>query len=243
MAGAGGAWKVAFADFVTAMMALFMLLWILNQDEKVKGEVQQYFNTRFKSVTKMSVGIIPIQNADLIEAKRSVFDNASAIDLQMMRRINKDIVEVFADNPNFIDMKTMRVKMTSEGLLIEFYNDPNRKLFQDHQGPSALLTKYGQMVFDTLSYVLARHKSTRIEVEGHTASNVELDGDPVNTWALSTERALVARAAMDRKAMKSEQFIKVAGFSSSKPLKDYLHDLNHSHHDRVTIMVRAGVQH
>ena len=62
MGGGGGAWKVAFADFVTAMMALFMLLWILNQDEKVKGEVQQYFNTRFKSVTKMSVGIIPIQN-------------------------------------------------------------------------------------------------------------------------------------------------------------------------------------
>ena len=236
--GGGGAWKVAYADFVTAMMALFMLLWILNQDEKVKGEVQQYFNTRFKSVTKMSVGIIPIQNADLIEAKRSVFDNASAIDLQMMRRINKDIVEVFADNPNFIDMKTMRVKMTSEGLLIEFYNDPNRRLFH---GPNALLTKYGQTVFDMLSYVLARHRSTRIEVEGHTASNLELDDNkPVDTWALSTERALVARAAMDRKAMKSEQFIKVAGFSSSKPLKDKKHDLTHSHHDRVTIMVRAG---
>jgi chemotaxis protein MotB len=239
MAGGGGAWKVAFADFVTAMMALFMLLWILNQDEKVKGEVQQYFNTRFKSVTKMSVGIIPIENADLIEARRAVFDNASAIDLQFMRRINDDIIRVFADNPNFIDMKTMRVQMTSEGLLIEFYNDPNRRLFQ---GPTALLTKYGQTVFDTLSYVLARHKSTRVEVEGHTASDVELDGERVDTWALSTDRALIARYAMDRKAMKSEQFIKVAGFSSSKPLKEYLHDLNHSHHDRVTIMVRAGVQ-
>jgi len=239
MAGGGGAWKVAFADFVTAMMALFMLLWILNQDEKVKGEVQQYFNTRFKSVTKMSVGIIPIENADLIEAKRAMFDNASAIDLQFMRRINEDIIRVFADNPNFIDMKTMRVQMTSEGLLIEFYNDPNRRLFQ---GPTAVLTKYGQTVFDTLSYVLARHKSTRVEVEGHTANDVELDGERVDTWALSTKRALVARNAMDRKAMRSEQFIKVAGFSSSKPLKDYSHDLNHSHHDRVTIMVRAGVQ-
>ena len=103
-------------------------------------------------------------------------------------------------------------------------------------------TKYGQTVFDTLSYVLARHKSTRVEVEGHTANDVELDGERVDTWALSTKRALVARNAMDRKAMRSEQFIKVAGFSSSKPLKDYLHDLNHSHHDRVTIMVRAGVQ-
>ena len=145
---------MAFADFVTAMMALFMLLWILNQDEKVKGEVQQYFNTRFKSVTKMSVGIIPIQNADLIEAKRAVFDNSSAIDLQFIRRINEDIKKVFADNPNFIDMKTMRVQMTDEGLLIEFFNDPDRSLFE---GPTAKLTPFGQLTFDTLAYVLARY--------------------------------------------------------------------------------------
>jgi len=79
-------------------------------------------------------------------------------------------------------------------------------------------------------------------VEGHTSSDVKLDKLKVDTWALSTDRALVARNEMDRYAMKSEQFIKVAGFSSSKPLKNYKHNLNHSHHDRVTIMVRAGVQ-
>ena len=77
-AGGGGAWKVAYADFVTAMMALFLVLWILSQDEKIKGNVQQHFRTRFKSVTKQSVGIIPIENADLIRAKRAHFDNASA---------------------------------------------------------------------------------------------------------------------------------------------------------------------
>ncbi len=231
---------MAFADFVTAMMALFMLLWILNQDEKVKGEVQQYFNTRFKSVTKMSVGIIPIQNADLIEAKRAVFDNSSAIDLQFIRRINEDIKKVFADNPNFIDMKTMRVQMTDEGLLIEFFNDPDRSLFE---GPTAKLTPFGQLTFDTLAYVLARYKSTQVEVEGHTSKKVERDGEEVDTWDLSSQRALVARQSMDHYAMRSEQFIKVAGYSSSKPLKEYLHDLNHSHHDRVTVMVRAGTPH
>ncbi|MGY8649430.1 MAG: OmpA/MotB family protein [Verrucomicrobiia bacterium] len=239
MAGGGGAWKVAFADFVTAMMALFMLLWILNQDEKVKGEVQQYFNTRFKSVTKMSVGIIPIQNADLIEAKRAVFDNASAIDLQFIRRINEDIIKMFADNPNFIDMQTYHVEVTSEGLLIEFFNDPNRRLFD---GPTAKLTDFGDAMFEILSFVLARHKSTRVEVEGHTARIVELDGEAQDTWVLSTDRALMARKTMVYYAMKPEQVIKVAGYSSSRPLKNYSHDLNDSHHDRVTIMVRAGNQ-
>ncbi len=238
MAGAGGAWKVAFADFVTAMMALFMLLWILNQDEKVKGEVQQYFNTRYKSVTKMSVGIIPIQNADLIEAKRAVFDNASPLDLQFIRRINEDIKRVFADNPNFIDMKTMRVEMTDEGLLIEFFNDPTLRLFE---GATATPTEFGREAFKTLSYVLGRYKTTRVEVEGHTSRNVtNVDGEKVDTWGLSSERSLAARKIMDFFAMESGQFIKVAGYSSSKPLKTFLHDLNHPYHDRVSVMVRAG---
>jgi chemotaxis protein MotB len=64
-AGGGGSWKVAYADFVTAMMALFMVLWILNQDEKVKGAVQQYFDNPWKAALSDSTGIIPVKNADV----------------------------------------------------------------------------------------------------------------------------------------------------------------------------------
>ena len=137
--GGGGAWKVAYADFVTAMMALFLVLWIISQDEQIKGNVQQYFRTRFASVTKQSVGIIPIENADLIRAKRAHFDKAAAIPLDQVRRLNDDLKKVFADNPEFIDMK-FSMRMTDEGLLIEFFNDPNRRLFRD--GVSEM-TDYG----------------------------------------------------------------------------------------------------
>ena len=94
--GGGGAWKVAYADFVTAMMALFLVLWIISQDEQIKGNVQQYFRTRFASVTQQSVGIIPIENADLIRAKRAHFEKASAIPLEQVRRLNDDLKKVFA---------------------------------------------------------------------------------------------------------------------------------------------------
>ena len=113
--GGGGAWKVAYADFVTAMMALFLVLWIINQDEKIKGDVSAHFKTRFKSITKQSVGIIPIENADLIKSKRAHFDNHSAIPLDHVRRLNQDLVVAFIQNPNYIDMKTLRVQMTDEG--------------------------------------------------------------------------------------------------------------------------------
>ena len=114
--GGGGAWKVAYADFVTAMMALFLVLWILSQDEKIKGDVQQYFRTKYQSAPKQSVGIIPIENADLIRAKRAHFDNASAIPLQQLRRLNEDLVEAFVQQPNFIDQKTMQIKIHKPSL-------------------------------------------------------------------------------------------------------------------------------
>ena len=171
--GGGGAWKVAYADFVTAMMALFLVLWIISQDEQIKGNVQQYFRTRFASVTKQSVGIIPIENADLIRAKRAHFEKASAIPLEQVRRLNDDLVRAFVQNPEYIDMKTLRVQMTDEGLLIEFFNDPSKRLFKEQ---TAEMTEYGRVLFRIVAWTLAKHdsrKSTLVEVEGHTSKSFQ----------------------------------------------------------------------
>src|SRR2546425_6903636 len=59
----GGAWKVAYADFVTAMMALFLVLWLASQDVKIKEAVQRSFTNPFSSLTKESVGIMPNKDA------------------------------------------------------------------------------------------------------------------------------------------------------------------------------------
>ena len=59
----GGSWKVAYADFVTAMMALFLCLWLTSQDQKIKDAVERAFRNPFSSVTKESVGIIPNKEA------------------------------------------------------------------------------------------------------------------------------------------------------------------------------------
>ncbi|SVB57332.1 uncharacterized protein METZ01_LOCUS210186, partial [marine metagenome] len=94
MAGGGGAWKVAYADLVTAMMAMFLVLWILSQDEQVKGDVSAYFKTRFSTLTQMSPGIIPSDNMALVESRKDIFENASVIPLDQVRRLNDDLVKV-----------------------------------------------------------------------------------------------------------------------------------------------------
>ena len=239
-AGGGGAWKVAYADFVTAMMALFLVLWIISQDEQIKGDVQQYFRTRYKSVTKQSVGIIPIENADLIRAKRAHFDNASAIPLEHIRRLNDDLVRAFVANPNYIDMKTMSVQMTDEGLLIEFFNDPSRRLFQE--GDSKM-TEYGKVLFQIVSWTLAKHdsrKSTLIEIEGHTNKAFKGRREDEDEWTVSTARALAVRKLMSKEGVKPQQFHKVTGHGHKRPLKNQLNNLDHPYHNRVSIMVRPG---
>lgn len=76
----GGAWKVAYADFVTAMMALFLVLWLVSQDQKIKEAVERSFRNPFASVTKESTGIIPApENAMQVMARNGNFDSASVI--------------------------------------------------------------------------------------------------------------------------------------------------------------------
>ena len=89
----GGAWKVAYADFVTAMMALFMVLWLTSQDQRIKEAVQRAFRNPFSSVTKESTGVIPNKDAQAVKASNGNFDSASAVELTMLRRLNQDLLK------------------------------------------------------------------------------------------------------------------------------------------------------
>ena len=64
MAGSGGSWKVAYADFVTAMMAFFLVMWLASQEEKIKEAIQRTFENPFRPMTLQSTGIIP--NEDIL---------------------------------------------------------------------------------------------------------------------------------------------------------------------------------
>src|SRR5579863_2122632 len=97
----GGAWKVAYADFVTAMMALFMVLWLSSQDQRIKEAVERAFRNPFSSVTKDSVGIIPSKETQAVKSSSGNFDSSSAVELTMLRRLNQDLLKSLEpmDNP------------------------------------------------------------------------------------------------------------------------------------------------
>ena len=88
----GGAWKVAYADFVTAMMALFLMLWISAQDQKVKEAIQRSFTNPFMSITKQSTGVLPgKQNLPASKSGTGKFDAPTPMQMEILHRLNDEL--------------------------------------------------------------------------------------------------------------------------------------------------------
>src|SRR5687768_5025748 len=142
----GGAWKVAYADFVTAMMALFLVLWLTSQDEKIKEAVERSFKNPFSTITRDSTGIIPNKNAQAVRSAKGNFPSASVIELTMLRKLSEDLVRAFQQQPNE-DEPPVKIDMMPEGLRVNIFDNGRRPIFE---AQSAEFTTYGKWVFSTL---------------------------------------------------------------------------------------------
>src|SRR5438034_8477275 len=128
----GGAWKVAYADFVTAMMALFMVLWLAAQDQKIKEAVERAFRHPFMSLTKESAGLIPNPNKNTGSSQSAgKFDNAtaSAVELAMLRRLQQEMVHSLSKRVEEND-ETVKFNLTPEGLRINVFDRARKPTFE-----------------------------------------------------------------------------------------------------------------
>ena len=117
----GGAWKVAYADFVTAMMALFLVLWLTSQDEKIKEAVERSFKNPFSSLTKDSTGLIPSKDSGAVRSAKGNFDSASAVELNMLRRISEDLMKAFQQGQDE-ETNPVKLDLTPEGLKVNVFD-------------------------------------------------------------------------------------------------------------------------
>ena len=185
----GGAWKVAYADFVTAMMALFLVLWLTAQDVKIKEAVERAFRNPFSSVTKESTGVIPNKDVQAVKSSKGNWDSASVVELNMLRKLNEDLSRSLPDE---IEDKAQTVKLqfTDDGLRISVFDRSRRPIFDKE---TAKFTKYGEWVFTTLAWNIAQYKSFDIELEGHTHAGEQALREDYDQWEMSADRANAAR--------------------------------------------------
>ncbi len=211
----GGAWKVAYADFVTAMMALFMVLWLTSQDQRIKEAVERAFRNPFSSVTKESVGIIPSKEMQAVKSSSGNFDSASAVELSMLRRLNQDLLKSLQNDADAKDEGSVKLDLTPEGLCINVFDRVHKPIFE---GQSAKLTPYGDWVFSTLAWEISRYNNFAIELEGHTESGRAPLREDYGDWEVSSDLANAVRRKLVEHGVGVQQIKKVAGYGDTIPM-------------------------
>ncbi|MGC3960220.1 MAG: flagellar motor protein MotB [Verrucomicrobiota bacterium] len=236
----GGAWKVAYADFVTAMMALFLVLWLVSQDQKIKEAVERSFRNPFASVTKESTGIIPAPKETMtVMARNGNFDSASAVELNMLRKLAQDLTAMLQTNPEAAEEKTVDLEMTPEGMRISVFDRNNKPIFEPN---SSQFTSYGTWVFTTLAWQISRFTNNfNVELEGHTLRGAVYPDPAFGPWELSTARANAARRKLLEHDVQPSQVLKVAGFADTQPLPNL--DVTSESNRRVGVLLKLKSSH
>ncbi len=230
----GGAWKVAYADFVTAMMALFMVLWISAQEPEIVLATSQYFKNPFlAAAAEATTGVMPFNNkrsAPNQDADRGSGgqqkDGGSekAMKLTLLNSVAADFYRLLHLDDNLAE-KPIDVEISADGLRVTLFNRGDKPLFV---GDSATLTEWGSFVMQNLAWVIDHHRF-KVVIDGHTRANVTYSRDDYSGWELSSDRALAARRALVHYAVDSAQIERVTGYGDTRPLPGLAPDAPANH--------------
>ena len=191
---------MAYADFVTAMMALFIVLWLLNSSEQVKKAVGGYFKD--PSGTSKNVG------SDMLGSGENFIVTKDNME-QLKEQLQKAIREV----PNFEKMKNhIDMTVTNEGLRIELSESATGTFF-DSGSPK--ISGDGAELLTTLATDLGKLPN-KLALEGHTDSKQYPEGSTYGNWELSTDRANAARRLMMQHGVSEGQVTQVRGFADQR---------------------------
>jgi chemotaxis protein MotB len=203
----GGAWKVAYADFVTAMMALFMVMWLLaSTDEKSRKEISNYFRTGILEEGDMSMhhaaqlrpSVIeeaprpPPPREDAMMAENEAAAKQLAEKLGRLAVLDTHLAEV---------IEHVQITVTPEGVLVETV-DADKGLLFDLS--SAELTEPMQAFLRAFAPMLVK-LGRPVEIHGHTDARAFAHGSRLNNWDLSYQRAAAAREILETSGVPKSQ--------------------------------------
>jgi chemotaxis protein MotB len=229
----GGAWKVAYADFVTAMMAFFLLMWLLNATtEKQRKGLSDYFNptipisrisgggdgalggeTMFSENTRAQAGTGGTSN-EKGAASGTVDDAMTDEGAAEMRAVEKALLDRGGESRTMEQLlQHVITRVTDEGLVIEIYDTEDAPLFtNDTAEPTPVLLALAKLLADVLALT-----KNEVAVNGHLRSYpVMLRTNPV--WELSAERAQRTRLLLEAAGMVAERVQRVSGYADRKPV-------------------------
>ena len=236
----GGAWKIAYADFVTAMMAFFLLMWLLGSTtEGDKKGIADFFGSPLKvamaggSGSGDSSSVVKGGGKDLsretgqvkageTEAKKRSFNLRALKEEQRkaekarLEELKDKVKDVLANNPRLANLGgQIRLDMTLEGLRIQIVDENNRPMFDSG---SAIVKPYMRELLQELGNVLTEVPN-RLTLEGHTDAQAFPGGQRgYSNWELSADRANASRRELIAGGLPDARMLRVQGLASSNLL-------------------------
>lgn len=223
----GGAWKVAYADFVTAMMALFIVLWILGQSDQMKQSISRYFQK--PGVWKEGgYGILPGERTQPLErevpiealsssakAERYALIQKRKLEEQFLQQRAQNLRKKIATAPKLKDLANqIRIQMTGDGLRIDLPDKQNNEFFQvGSAAPKQATVELIGMIARELAAL-----PNPLAIEGHSDSRPFSPGAAYGNWELSADRANAARRIMEKAGFPQDKIEAVRGYADRQLL-------------------------
>lgn len=233
---------MAFADFMTALMALFLVLWISAQDKKILIATSRYFQSPFRSPMEDHSGLMPF-NKDSAESskqdsessgQKKPSDRERQIELNFLNSVAADFARLLNLEQN-VDKKPIEVEVTSDGLRITLFDRAKKPLFV---GDTAEFSEWGNFVMQNLAWMIDRHHFL-VTIDGHTRSGLPTRPG-YSAWELSTDRANASRRKLVHYAVDPSLIERVTGYADTQSLpgEPPTSDSN----QRVTLSLRLGTR-
>ena len=197
----GGAWKVAFADFVTAMMALFIVLWLLNTSQDVKNAVSGYFKD-------------PTGNGRMVGSALAGVGESMQLKKEELKDLKDKLEEAIKEIPEFKKIEDqVQITVTGEGLRIELMESEKASFFETGSAHPSVI---GQDFLTELAKEIGALPNF-VTIEGHTdAQPFSNHKGPYTNWELSADRANAARRLMEQSGLRDDQVTQVRGFAAQR---------------------------
>jgi chemotaxis protein MotB len=217
----GGAWKVAFADFVTAMMALFIVLWLLSSSEQVKKAVGGYFSDPTGHGKDVGNGL------------RGSGSETLSIHKDDMDKLKDKLEQAIKSAPALQKIKEHVVfTVTAEGLRVDMLEGEKSTFFELG---SPIPTEFGKDLLQTLGQEIGKLPN-RLTMEGHTDSQPYVGQAGYTNWELSADRANASRRWMQENGLRIDQVTQVRGYADQSP-RDPAHPTGATNR-RVTLIIQ-----
>ncbi|HYM79287.1 MAG TPA: flagellar motor protein MotB [Candidatus Dormibacteraeota bacterium] len=196
----GGAWKVAYADFVTAMMALFIVLWLLNSSKQVQEAVGGYFKD-------------PTGTSKKVGSNMQGAGENFVLTRDNMPKLKQQLQSAIRQMSDFEKLKShIEMTVTTEGLRIELSESASGTFFDTG---STKLKPDGADLLNTLAQELGQLPN-KLSIEGHTDSQPYAPSATYGNWELSADRANAARRVMQADGIRQDQITQVRGFADQR---------------------------